>query len=73
MEVIHALPAIPLLLPQKRRPPLSMGSQNVMLTPLRSFFRWLTRENYPLYNPARLEGKAALLSSLAAENESDKP
>ena len=53
--------------------PLSMGSQNVMLTPQRSFFRWLTRENYPLYNPARLEDKAALLSSLAAGNESDKP
>lgn len=32
--------------------PLSMGSQNVMLTPLRSFFKWLTRENYLLYNPA---------------------
>lgn len=32
--------------------PLSMGSQNVILTPLKSFFKWLTRENYLLYNPA---------------------
>jgi len=32
--------------------PLSIGSQNVMLTPLRSFFKWLTRENHILYNPA---------------------
>lgn len=32
--------------------PLSIGSQNVMLTPIRSFFKWLTRENHILYNPA---------------------
>ena len=32
--------------------PLSVGSQHVMLTPLRSFFKWLTQENYLLYNPA---------------------
>lgn len=32
--------------------PLSMGSQNVILTPVKSFFKWLTRENYLLYNPA---------------------
>ena len=32
--------------------PLSIASQNVMLTPLRSFFKWLTRENHILYNPA---------------------
>ena len=32
--------------------PLSMGSQNVILTPIKSFFKWLTQENYLLYNPA---------------------
>ncbi|ODS22394.1 hypothetical protein AB835_14430 [Candidatus Endobugula sertula] len=32
--------------------PLSMGSQHVMLTPVKSFFKWLTQENYLLYNPA---------------------
>ena len=32
--------------------PLSAGSQNVILTPIKSFFKWLTQENYLLYNPA---------------------
>ena len=32
--------------------PLSVGSQNVLLTPIKSFFKWLTQENYLLYNPA---------------------
>ena len=32
--------------------PLSIGSQNVVLTPIKSFFKWLTQENYLLYNPA---------------------
>jgi integrase/recombinase XerD len=32
--------------------PLTFGSQNVMLTPLKTFFKWLTRENHILYNPA---------------------
>ena len=32
--------------------PLSIGSQNVMLTPIKSFFKWLTQQNYLLYNPA---------------------
>ena len=32
--------------------PLSVGSQNVMLSPIKSFFKWLTQENYLLYNPA---------------------
>jgi len=32
--------------------PLSFSSQHVMLTPLKTFFKWLTRENYLLYNPA---------------------
>ena len=32
--------------------PLSFSSQNVALTILRSFFKWLTKENYLLYNPA---------------------
>jgi integrase/recombinase XerD len=32
--------------------PLSSGSQNVMLSPLKTFFRWLTRENYLASNPA---------------------
>lgn len=32
--------------------PLSFTSQQVMLSSLKSFFRWLTQENYLLYNPA---------------------
>lgn len=32
--------------------PLSFSSQNVFLSPVKSFFKWLTRENYILYNPA---------------------
>ena len=32
--------------------PLSWGSQNVTLSPLKTFFKWLTRENHILYNPA---------------------
>jgi integrase/recombinase XerD len=32
--------------------PLSHGSQLSMLTPLKAFFKWLTRENHILYNPA---------------------
>ncbi|MCU7850406.1 MAG: site-specific tyrosine recombinase XerC [Candidatus Thiodiazotropha sp. (ex Lucinoma kastoroae)] len=32
--------------------PLSHGSQCGMLTPLKAFFKWLTRENHILYNPA---------------------
>lgn len=32
--------------------PLSIGSQHVILTPIKSFFKWLTQENYLLYNPA---------------------
>lgn len=32
--------------------PLSPGSQHVILSPIKGFFSWLTRENYLLYNPA---------------------
>ena len=32
--------------------PLTFNSQNVMLSPIKTFFKWLTRENYLLYNPA---------------------
>ena len=32
--------------------PLTFSSQHVMLSPLKSFFKWLTRENYIVYNPA---------------------
>lgn len=32
--------------------PLTYGSQHAMLTPLKAFFQWLTRENHLLYNPA---------------------
>ena len=32
--------------------PLTFSSQHVMLSPLKSFFKWLARENYILYNPA---------------------
>lgn len=32
--------------------PMTFGSQHVMLTPLKTFFKWLTRENHILYNPA---------------------
>lgn len=32
--------------------PLSFRSQHTRLVPLRAFFKWLTRNNYILYNPA---------------------
>lgn len=32
--------------------PLSLGSQLGCLAPLKTFFKWLTRENHILYNPA---------------------
>jgi len=32
--------------------PLSVGSQNSILTPIKTFFKWLAQENYLLYNPA---------------------
>ncbi len=32
--------------------PLSPGSQHVILSPIKGWFSWLTRENYLLYNPA---------------------
>lgn len=32
--------------------PLTFGSQHVMLTPLKTFFKWLAKENHILYNPA---------------------
>jgi integrase/recombinase XerD len=32
--------------------PLTYGSQHVILTPVKSFFKWLTRENHILTNPA---------------------
>ena len=32
--------------------PLAFGSQNVILAPVKAFFRWLTQENHILYNPA---------------------
>ena len=32
--------------------PLAFSSQNIFLSALKGFFKWLTRENYLLYNPA---------------------
>ncbi len=32
--------------------PLTFGSQCGLLTPIKGFFKWLTKENYLLYNPA---------------------
>lgn len=32
--------------------PLTFSSQHVMLSPLKTFFKWLTRGNFILYNPA---------------------
>jgi len=32
--------------------PLSIYSQNAKIAPVKSFFRWLTREHYILFNPA---------------------
>ncbi|NKC15787.1 MAG: hypothetical protein GKR94_27385 [Gammaproteobacteria bacterium] len=32
--------------------PLSANSQQVLLSPLRSFFKWLTKHNHIPYNPA---------------------
>ena len=31
---------------------LSLSSQHAMLSPIKGFFKWLTQENYLLYNPA---------------------
>ena len=32
--------------------PLTFSSQHSLLTPVKAFFKWLTRENHILYNPA---------------------
>lgn len=32
--------------------PMSTRSQHTRITPVRAFFKWLTRQNYILYNPA---------------------
>ena len=32
--------------------PLSVGSQITLLTPIKAFFKWLSRSNHILYNPA---------------------
>jgi len=32
--------------------PLTFSSQHVILTPIKTFFKWLTKENHILYNPA---------------------
>ena len=32
--------------------PLSYGSQHSLLAPVKAFFKWLTQQNYLLYNPA---------------------
>ena len=32
--------------------PLSLGSQHAALTPLKTFFKWLAKENHILWNPA---------------------
>ncbi len=32
--------------------PLSLGSQHACLTPLKTFFKWLAKENHILWNPA---------------------
>ena len=32
--------------------PLTLGTQNGLLTPVKTFFKWLTQENHLLYNPA---------------------
>jgi len=37
---------------QSNGEPLSTYSQNAKLSPVKSFFRWLTREHYILFNPA---------------------
>lgn len=37
---------------KKNGEPLSIRSQHVRFTPIRAYFKWLTRENYILYNPA---------------------
>lgn len=37
---------------KKNGEPLTVRSQHTRLTPVRAYFKWLTRENYILYNPA---------------------
>lgn len=52
--------------------PLSRGSQHVMLSPLKSFFKWLTREKYIPSNPAsemELPGKPRHLPKVVLHQE----
>lgn len=37
---------------KKNGDPISLSSQSTRLEPLRGFFKWLTKENHLLYNPA---------------------
>ena len=37
---------------KKNDEPLSVGSQHTRVTPVKAYFKWLTRQNYILYNPA---------------------
>jgi integrase/recombinase XerD len=37
---------------KKNGEPLSFGSQHARLVPLRAWFRWMTRQNFILHNPA---------------------
>ena len=37
---------------KKNGEPLSVGSQNTRVTPVKAYFKWLSRQNYILYNPA---------------------
>jgi integrase/recombinase XerD len=37
---------------KKNGEPLSTRSQHTRITPVRAYFKWLTRQNYILYNPA---------------------
>ena len=49
----RALPALALPLPQQKNGrPLCFRTQHVRLTPVRTFFRWLAKENHILSNPA---------------------
>jgi len=48
----RTLSAVSLLLPQKDGEPLTFRSQHARLVPLRVWFRWMTRQNHILHNPA---------------------
>jgi integrase/recombinase XerD len=55
---------------QRNGRPLSFRTQHGMLVPLRGWFRWMTRQNHILHNPAS-QDTGRLLRSDHGEDDSD--